>query len=408
MYSCEGKDCDTTLSIGGHGGRVSTCRRNPDSFVVTIKPTISGWSSKRSSILGGKRLTITGNNFDSKAVIRIGNTGCTLISNTASQIVCETQAHAAGTGLPAALWQDGQEADCTGCSGFSFSDADTPTVTAWEPLSSKRLIVKDSVTITGTGFSTSKTNNYVTIAGLPCTVTSATSTKLVVDAPAAKQGTGYGTPLVRVVGSGYANTKSVSTRVYPNVKTLSVAFSSKMGGQTVTITGTGFHTDKSVINVKAGCYWKVLSSTVTEIVAETKYCTGSKTVRVYSNWYDSHATCAGTECDFEYKTDKMGTGTTAASASLVTFTGTLYGTGAADYEAKVGDTICPISSASGTVVTCTPPAMPAGEYAVTLNLKNYGFAEVEAKTLTYALTVSNLNPASGSLGGGQSVTVTGT
>ena len=159
-------------------------------------------------------------------------------------------------------------APAVGCCYFEYLDSLTPKITGVSVSSS-------TMTITGTSFSATVSDNTVSVGPFPVTVSSASTTQLVVsvaDLPA-------GTHVVDVfvAGSGYAtgSTSARSHTVTPTVTAVSPAMSSVSGGASVTVTGTGFdHTNASANNVDF-CY---SDCAVESVSATTIVCTSGALV----------------------------------------------------------------------------------------------------------------------------------
>ncbi|WP_299016415.1 FG-GAP-like repeat-containing protein, partial [uncultured Polaribacter sp.] len=103
---------------------------------------------------------------------------------------------------------------------FTISDP-APTITSFSPTSAE---VGDTVTITGTQFSSNTDENIVRLNGMKCTVTEATATQLKVTIPS---GTGYGKLLVTNIATNksvHSNNKFLTTASYSNELLTSSSF----------------------------------------------------------------------------------------------------------------------------------------------------------------------------------------
>ena len=110
-----------------------------------------------------------------------------------------------------------------GCGSF-------PSITSFTPTSG---VVGTTVTINGTGFSTTAASNAVMFNGTAATVSSATSTIIVTKVPS-----GATTGAISVTVDGKTELTTSSFTVIPTIT--SFLPSSGSVGTTVTITGTGF------------------------------------------------------------------------------------------------------------------------------------------------------------------------
>merc|ERR550539_395423 len=70
-------------------------------------------------------------------------------------------------------------------------------------------------------------------------------------------------------------------------------------------------------------------------------------------------------------------------------------------------TAATVDSVSATAITFTPPALPAGDYDVIVNVDGQGNAVSSLGSLTSSMAVSSVTPDTGSVHGGQTIVVTG-
>lgn len=149
-----------------------------------------------------------------------------------------------------------------------------PTITSISPVTGP---AGTSVTITGTNFKTTASDNIVKFNGTTATVTSATATTLVVTAPA-----GGTTGAVSVSTSDGTANGPTFTYIVPTPPTISgISPTSGPAGTIVTITGTNFKTtptDNTVqFNGVAATVQSATASTLT-VVAPASGSTGAVTV----------------------------------------------------------------------------------------------------------------------------------
>ncbi|WAR05669.1 PKHL1-like protein [Mya arenaria] len=136
----------------------------------------------------------------------------------------------------------------SGC-GFAYTSDKTPTVTAITPTSGNE---GDSLTITGTKFSTTNSENTVTIGGVDCSVTAATATSITCD-----------------LGNGPLETFTVDVNVAGLGKATNTApgFQYSASNVQLTVSGVGFSSASTVTVDGVNC-------PVTSIdVPTTIYCT---------------------------------------------------------------------------------------------------------------------------------------
>ena len=124
------------------------------------------------------------------------------------------------------------------------------------------------------------------------------------------------------------------------------------------------------------------------------------------------ANCAAEDCSFTHDaTLTPSLDSVSGTDNEVAITGSGFSTDVSDYVIRVGDLSCDVTAASETSVTCSLEAGSAGVYDVTVVIKSLGMATQPATgQLTYevAMTIFSNTPSEGSMGGGTTITVTGT
>lgn len=149
----------------------------------------------------------------------------------------------------------------------------SPTITGFSPSTGKP---GTTVTITGTNFSSTAAENSVSLAGMPATVTAASTTSLSVTVP-----DGFSSGKVAVTSPGGTATSATDfslTHVSPTISSFSPT--SGTPGTQLTITGTDFSTIPNNNTVKVnGVNAPIISSTLTSLVVYVP-ATSSGTVSV--------------------------------------------------------------------------------------------------------------------------------
>ena len=170
---------------------------NADSSAkVEGKANIASISPAEGSINGGTKLVIKGNGFrENETSVMVDNAACEITQQTLAQITCSTPPHAAGkvsvtTKVSSTTYTE---------QSFTYSTQKTPTLTSSSPVSG---YIGDVITITGTGFSTTKTNNIVKLGEAVCEVATSSATKITCKAGA--QPAGMVDVTVNVAGKGLA------------------------------------------------------------------------------------------------------------------------------------------------------------------------------------------------------------
>ena len=143
-----------TTTTGGTGSLVN-------GYTYQDVPTVSAISPASGPLGGGQAVTITGQNFLAATAVSIGGSAATIVGTpTATTITATTGAHAAGVADVVVTTPSGSG----GTGNNLYTYADSPTVTVISP-NNGPLVGGQSVTITGTNFTTNSTS--VTIGGQP-------------------------------------------------------------------------------------------------------------------------------------------------------------------------------------------------------------------------------------------------
>lgn len=238
------------------------CKKNnppPAPVISTILP---------SSGLAGASVTINGSNFDASAAgntVKFNGSAATVISSSGNTLIATLPA-GGSTGTVTVTTTAGT------ATGPVFTYLQAPVISTINPISAK---AGTAITITGTNFDPVVANNSVKFNGTAATITSATSTSLVVTAPA-----GGSTGAVTETTSGGTATGPVFTYLQaPAISGISPA--SGVAGASITITGTNFDVTAANDIVKFnGTTAAVTSATATQlvVVAPTGGSSGNVTV----------------------------------------------------------------------------------------------------------------------------------
>lgn len=155
----------------------TACKKNTPVVTIPFPPTITSISPSTGP--AGTAVTITGTNFKTTATdntVKFNGTAATVTSATATSLVVTAPA-AGTTGVVSVGTSDGTANGPT----FTYIVPTPPTISAISPVSGPAGTV---VTITGTNFKTTLTDNTVQFNGIAATVQTATATTLTVLAPA--------------------------------------------------------------------------------------------------------------------------------------------------------------------------------------------------------------------------------
>ncbi|XP_067950540.1 fibrocystin-L-like [Watersipora subatra] len=165
-------------------------------------------------------------------------------------------------------------ARCYGDCSYAWSVDDSPTVSGCSPSSGSS---GTRITITGTMFSTTASENLVQVGDANCVVDSSTDTQIVCDLEAGAIATH--TVDVFVNSLGKADSSITFDYNAGSVDSVSPSEGSEAGGTYITLTGSGFASGTTVTVGGASC--EVMSITPSQIVCETP--SGSGTADVVAN-----------------------------------------------------------------------------------------------------------------------------
>lgn len=149
---------------------------------VQSEANIFSVSPSDGSTQGGQSVNISGNGFvDGATAVTIDGSSCVIQSISLSEIQCITPANSAGT-YDLVVVSDGVTYDAE---DYVYSSSSTPTVTSITPGSGE---TGTSITISGSAFSDTDSDISVTIDGVDCSITSASSSEVECDVGAHSAG----------------------------------------------------------------------------------------------------------------------------------------------------------------------------------------------------------------------------
>jgi len=289
-----------------------------------------------------------------------------------------------------------------------------PTVTSVSPAAGKAT-GGDTVTVTGTGFTGATTVGFGSNYGTSLSVTNDTS--LTVTAPAGTAGNTVDVRVSNSVGTSSAVTADHFTYdTTPTVTSVSPIAGKAAGGDTVTITGTGFLSTVATTGVKFGAT-NAASFTVdsdTQITATTPAQAAGQVDVTVTNTSGTSSTSSADQFIFDTTptvTSISPTSGGTGGGTSVTITGTGYLTVSGATGVKFGSTNATSYTVnSDTQITAVSPAHAAGSFDVTVTNTTGTSATTVNDIFVYgtlpAPTVTAISPNAGS--SGTSVTITGT
>lgn len=282
-----------------------------------------------------------------------------------------------------------------------FLTPPTPTISSFAPTNG---VVGSNVTITGTNFSATPSENTVMFSnGVLATVTASTSTTIDVTVPVGAV-TGIISVTVKCEYVASATTFTVGAGSSPTITSFTPT--SGVVGTTVTITGTNFSATPANNTVQFnGTAATVSASTTTSITCTVPAgaTTGKISVTVGGN------TATSTN-DFTVTspppTITSFTPTSGLVDATVTITGTNFSTTPLNNTVKFNGTTATVSASTSTSITCAvPTGATTGKITVTVGA-NTATSTNDFTVTTPLPTITSFTPTSGLVGA--SVTITGT
>jgi|GEM_PF-5467473 len=392
----------------GCGGGDSNNGSNPTN-TPPASVTVSSVSPAQGTTLGGTTVTITGTGFVVVPTVTFGGSAATnVVLTSATTLTAVTPAHAAGAvDVVVTNPSGGESTTVTG--GFTYEAPPTPvTVTSVSP-NKGTVIGGETVTITGTGFLGVPTVTFGGTAATSVVLTSSTSLTAVTPAHAAgavnvvvtNPSGGASATLANGFTYEVPVTPITVTSVTPNPGTV-------LGGDTVTITGTGFVAVPTVTFGGATATSVVITSTTSLTVVTPAHAAGAVNV-VVTNPGGASATLPN---GFTYValtvtsiTPNVGLTT---GGEMITITGTGF---RPNVTISFGGWVATdVNVINNMTMTCrTTASSSAGQ--VNVRVTNFNGEQVNVPNgFTYVLpvlSISSVTPKMGSTFGGDTVTIAG-
>ncbi|XP_071488092.1 fibrocystin-L-like [Diadema antillarum] len=207
---------------------------------VTSLADISAVTPAVGSTEGGQVVNITGNGFVvGSTLVTIDGDDCVIQSISLSEISCITPANSAGS-YDLVVTSDGETYSTQ---SYVYSSSSTPTITSVSPSSGE---TGDSITISGSAFSNDTADVSVTIDGVECTVTSASTSTVQCNVGA--HSAGIFDVEMYVDGLGIGDSDETFEYVL-TVSSISPSAGSFGGGQMLLVSGSGFDDTTTTVTV---------------------------------------------------------------------------------------------------------------------------------------------------------------
>ena len=394
-----------------------------DATYFVLKPSVTSLSPGTGSQAGGTLLTITGDGFGEIVddnVVRIGSTGCDVISSSFDNIVCRTQA-SVDQAQQVTIAVHGSDSECvaadsTDCK-YNFASSRTPVVSLVTPanVSSPQTEFRFQVS----RLPASASDVTVTVGNEICSVTEVVSPLLKCELP----GIVFGSHkiVIHVSGKGNADFDDVSDIVFsePLVTSISPTQSSIHGGLTVTIEGNGFNPIPGKTTVTVGgspCEIVRVSYGVIECVTPPHPLSNAVTLQVMVDSGGASRRRRNVNNPFPSLSFAFTQAATPVLTSISPTSGkggdvlTILGSGLNpsqdEVEVHIGDVPCAVTSSADGSVVCTLAAHAAGSYNVDVLVPGRGWA-TSGLSFTYSLDIDNVNPNESGFGGGRVLVLQG-
>ena len=313
---------------------------------------------------------------------------------------------------------------------FNFTYSEVLTLTSVTPIKGS-VVDRNHLTLAGTGFSVTATDNLVMVGSSPCELSAANATHLICytdgGAPGLKDVTVFVTEL------GFANQAMAYTNAF-EVASVSPRTGSIAGGTAVTITGEGLNATSSQASVAIGeSICDVTSATYTTLMCRTRPVGSSleDSASLVSVGIKQHtALCekaaqsvsiGGADlsmgaCEFGFYSSSTPTVVSVsptegavASSLMITVSGTGFSATPAENSVWVGvgpsaaplwsefESLqrCTVTSSTATELICELGASYASVQQVYVSVEGYGIAK-GSPTFTFLVEVSALEPSSAS------------
>jgi hypothetical protein len=386
---------DVTVLVEG----VASTASSVSQFTYFAVPTISGIAPTIGPTTGGTQVTITGTGLDGATAVNFGGAAGLIVSNTGTQIVATSPAGVIGT-VDLTVTTANTVSATSSADQFTYSDA--PTITSISPPAGPTS-GGTQVTITGTNFTGATAVNFGSTAAASFVVDS--DTQITATSPAGSIATVDVT--VTTAGGASATTSSdqFEYQGVPTITSVSPASGSTSGGTTVTITGTNFAPDQNVAFGGVLAPGGYVSSTQ---LVTTAPANSAGTVQVTVTTFGGQATGQFTYALAPAVTSISPPAGPTSGGTQVTITGTNF-TGAT--AVNFGSTAAASFIVdSDTQITATSPAGSIATVDVTVTTAGGASATTSSDQFEYqgVPTITLVIPASGPIGGGTTVTITGT
>jgi len=367
----------------------------PYSFVAPA-PTVQAAAPNSGSDLGGSVITVSGTGFLDGAQVHIGATAASATFVSGTQLTVTTPAHGWGWTDIMVTNPDGQRDSLT--NGFRFDHA-TPTLSALNPASGST--AGGTITVTGTQFLDGAT---VQVDGVSVGTSFVSATQLTATLPAHS----WGTAQIRVVNAD-GQTTAAQTYTYvapaPTLSTTEPSNGSDLGGDIITVSGSGFLEGAQVRFGTTAASTTFVSGTQLTVTTPA-HAWGWADVTVINPDGQQISMAYGFRFDHAAPTLASLNPTNGPTAGgTITLAGTQFLNGA---TVQLNGSPVQTTFVSATQLTATLPPRQWGSYMVrVVNADGQATDSLQYVFDAPAPTLSSVTPNIGSVAGGTTVTLIG-
>ena len=384
-----------TVVVTNSDGQFAT---SPATYAYNPAPSVSSVSPTAGALAGGTTLTVNGSGFLGSPSIAVGAGNCALISvSSSTQVTCTLPTGSAGAANVTVTNTDSQAGTLAGA--YIYRAA--PSLSSISPIGGP-ISGASTLTLTGTGFVSGAS---VAIGGASCAPISLTSSTITCTIPGPY--TGPKSVIVTNTDGQASGTQTYTYSAAPVLTSVSPAGGPLAGSTSITLTGSGF-INGATVNIAGSTCTGVSVVSASQITCTTPSGSGLRAVTVTNP--DTQASTLSSSYTYSAapivsSISPVGGSTTGGTSITLSGSGFLSGA-----TATIGGSPCsPLNVVNSSTITCTTGSHAQGAATVQVvnsdsqlgNLTN-GYAYNPAPTL------SGVSPSAGPLGGGTSITLTGT
>ena len=392
-----GGTVDITVTTPGGTSATST----NDQYTYVTPPTVTRVSPSSGPAAGGTSVTIAGTNFTGATAVSFGGTAASTYTVTSATSITATSPAGSGAVDVTVTIPGGGTSATNSSDVFKY----VPSVASVSPASGPTA-GGTSITINGTGFTGATAVSFGGTAASAYSVNS--SSKITATAPTESAGT-IDVTVTTPGGTSATGAADQFTFVAPpTVTSASPSAGPTAGGTSVTITGTNLTGATAVKFGTTSATFTIVSSTQINATAPAES-TGTVDITVTTAGGTS---ATSTNDNYRYAAVPTVTAVSPSAAptaggASVTITGTNF-TGAT--AVKFGTTGATFTIVSATQINATAPAESTGTVDITVTTPGGTSATSANDQFFYSAppTVTTISPSAGPLGGGTTVTITGT